>query len=123
MIAKHCCVTSLRMCKLHVHKENTAAVLLAVCAAGVVWQWIYISQYELMLLSIRLAIMRNNNVSLMIVCININTRSKRSSEWSEGFINFLGGCFLQYNKPDKEYICIYSYIAWVHSSMYRLDSQ
>jgi hypothetical protein len=31
VISKHCCVTSLRMCKLHRHKENAAAILLAVC--------------------------------------------------------------------------------------------
>jgi hypothetical protein len=31
VISKHCCVTSLRMCKLHGHKDNTAGVLLAVC--------------------------------------------------------------------------------------------
>jgi hypothetical protein len=31
MIAEHSCVTSLRMRKLHKHKDNNAAVLLAVC--------------------------------------------------------------------------------------------
>jgi hypothetical protein len=40
VISKHCCVTSLRMRKLHRHKENTAAVLLVVCVAGVVRQYV-----------------------------------------------------------------------------------
>jgi hypothetical protein len=38
VIAEHGCVTSLRMRKLHVHEESTAAVLLVVFFAGVVWQ-------------------------------------------------------------------------------------
>jgi hypothetical protein len=45
VIAKHCCVTSLRMSKLHRRRKHCCCIVGRVCVAGVVSQWICVSQY------------------------------------------------------------------------------
>jgi hypothetical protein len=77
MTAKHCCVTSLPMRKLHRHRKHCCCIVGRVCVAGVVWQWIYMSQYVFVCVLIVQSSMQVHRLlvaSPLSPCFHVNSR-------------------------------------------------